>query len=199
MADFHAIANVCEAVIELLRNAFNPADFPDENVDFKVYSGSDFNQSMWTGISLFLYRVLPNNIYRMPSGKINDNGRKVKPGLPLDLHILLTVWAPTAIMQHKLLGWAMRTLEDTPIIPQGLLNARIASVFRSNETVEIAISELSTEDLFRIWETITENKYQLSVPYVARLIIIESKIELPTGLPVQQRIAKFEKELEDEI
>ena len=102
-------------------------------------------------------------------------------------------------MQHKLLGWAMRTLEDTPSIPQGLLNARISNVFRAKETVEITISELSTEDLFHIWETITENKYQLSVPYIARVITIESKIELPTGLPVQQRIAKFEKEIEDEI
>jgi hypothetical protein len=81
----------------------------------------------------------------------------------------------------------MRALEDTPILPGGLLNAVAPGVFRPDETVEIALAELNTEDLLHIWETVTENRYQLSVPYVARNIRIESTQPMTTGEPIQER------------
>lgn len=189
MANFHALSSVCEGIIELLRNAFDPNEFPGKHVDFKVYTGADFDKSdkMNTGLSVFLYRIYPNGSYRTPPGRLNDNGNRLRRGLPLDLHLLLTAWAPTASLQYALLGWAMRVLEDNPILPAGLLNGPLAGVFRKDENVEISLCELDTEVLFRIWETVTVNKYQISVPYVARYVTIESRIEIIEGLPVQQR------------
>jgi len=188
LADFYAISNVCEGVVELLRNAFDKADFEIKQMEFRVCIGAEFTtQPIAQGISIFLYRVYPNNCYRTPPGRLNENGNRLRCGLPLDLHMLLTAWATSASLQHALLGWAMRVLEDNPILPAGLLNARIPGVFRNDETVEITLCELTTEDLFRIWETVTENKYQISVPYVARYVTIESRVEVVEGLPVQQR------------
>lgn len=188
MAHFYAISNVCEGIIELLRNAFDLEDFQNQQMDFRVYMGTELaTQPMAQGISIFLYRVYPNNCYRTPPGRLSENGNRLRGGLPLDLHMLLTAWAPSASLQYALLGWAMRVLEDNPILPAGLLNARIPGVFRNDETVEITLCELTNEDLFRIWETVTENKYQVSVPYVARYVTIESRVEIVEGLPVQQR------------
>ena len=60
----------------------------------------------------------------------------------------------------------MRTLEDNPILPAGLLNAIEPGIFRNDETVEICLAELRTEDLLRIWDVLGLNLYQLSVPYI---------------------------------
>jgi len=195
MADYRAIAGASEAILELLRHAYAPADFEGRQVEFKVYTGTDFKQPMTAGISLFLYRVFHNSSLRTPPGRLNERGRRLQTGLPLDLHFLLTAWAPTASLQHALLGWAMRTLEDTPVIPAGLLNARFPDVFRPSETVELVLAELSTEDLFRIWETVTESNYQISVPYLARMVIIESRVEARDGAPVQQRTFDLGKQI----
>jgi len=187
MADFRAIAGTCEAVLQVLRMAYDPANFENRQVDFKVYTGENFSKPMTAGISLFLYRVFYNSSYRTPAGRFNENGKKLRTRLPLDLHILLTAWAPTASLQHALLGWAMRTLEDTPVIPAGVLNAPFPGVFRDDESVELSLAELTTEDMFRIWETVTEMNYQISVPYVARMIMVDSEVETQQGAPVQQR------------
>jgi len=66
---------------------------------------------MDTGVSLVLYRVLVNSGIRTP-----PSGHGTGPAaVPLDLHLLLTPWAAEAAMQQEILGWVMRTLEDTQI------------------------------------------------------------------------------------
>jgi hypothetical protein len=88
----------------------------------------------------------------------------------------------------------MRTLEDTPILPAGLLNVVVPDVFRPDETVEISLTELTTEDMLRLWDMlIQQDAYQLSVPYVARNVRIESAQFLTTGQPVQERTFDYTK------
>jgi len=105
----------------------------------------------------------------------------------LDIHFLLTAWGKEASLQHTIAGWMMRILEDTPIFPAGLLNKRTADVFHPDETVEVGLTQLTTEELFRIWEVIGNNAYQISVPYVARFVRIESEHLLAEGKPIQER------------
>ena len=109
------------------------------------------------------------------------------PPIPLDLHFLLTAWAKDASLQHTIAGWMMRVLEDTPVLPTGLLNRRYAGVFHPDETVEVGLTDLTTEELFRIWEVIANNIYQISVPYIARIVKIESQYTQSSGRPVQER------------
>ena len=86
----------------------------------------------------------------------------------------------------------MRLLEDTPSLPPGLLNARYPDTFGQEETVEIGITELTTEELFRIWEVIVNNTYQVSVPYIARNVKIETIATYGQGEPVQERLLDYE-------
>src|SRR5207237_6560191 len=111
---------------------------------------------------------------------------RLRAPISLDLHFLLTAWAQDASLQHSIAGWMMRALEDTPNLPSGLLNHRFGGSFHPDESVEIGITELSTEELFRIWEVIVNNAYQISVPYVARVVRLESLRPVPAdGLPIQ--------------
>jgi hypothetical protein len=187
MANCRAITAVSEALGYLLESQYDPADFDGHQLQFRVYLAKDFSQPMEAGVSVFLYRVYVNRVQRSPPGRLDQNGRRTRPQLPVDLHFLVTAWAKDASLQHAIAGWMMRVLEDTPVLPAGLLNHKTAGVFHPDETAELGVTDLTTEELFRIWEVIVNNAYQISVPYVVRGVKIESTRRLEQLDPVQER------------
>lgn len=187
MADYRAVSAVTEGVLQLLRNSYRAEDFNQE-LEFKVFTARDFNQPLSAGVSLFLYRIVPCGVSRTPPGRLRADGTRAETLLPLDLQFMLTVWGRDASLQHTIAGWMMRVLEDHPIFPAAILNAVVPGSFRADETVEICLSELTNEDLLRMWDTLVQNVYQLSIPYVARIVRIESTRALgPGGGLVQER------------
>jgi hypothetical protein len=187
MADYRAITAVSEAIVYLLESQYRLEDFDGNQLEFKVYLAKDFSQPMEAGVSFLLYRIYANGSHRTPSGRPRPDGQRYRSQLPLDLHFLLTAWAKDASLQHTIAGWMMRVLEDMPSLPAGLLNHSMPGIFHADETVEISLTELTTEELFRIWEVIVNNAYQISVPYVARNVRIESQQLLSSGWPIQER------------
>jgi hypothetical protein len=187
MASTVAIAGTCEGIVRLLRSNFDPAAFNNATLDFQVYVADNFLQPMDQGVSVLLYRIYHNSSHRTPPGRI-VGGQRQRTKLPVDLHFLLTAWAKTASRQHEIAGWMMRVMEDNPILPASLLNAYQPDVFGEDEAVEVALAELTTEDMFHIWEVMIRHVYQLSVPYVARMVEIESSL-LTTVMPlVRERV-----------
>jgi hypothetical protein len=141
------------------------------------------------GVSLFVYRVFPHGTNRSPAGRRGSDGQRLPAALPLELHFLLTIWGKDASLQNSLCGWVMRTLEDYPTLPNGVLNAVTPGVFRPEESIDVCLAELPTEDLFRIWDVLGQNVYQLSIPYVARVLMIEStRPPAWEGPQVQERV-----------
>ncbi|MBD3316215.1 MAG: DUF4255 domain-containing protein [Chitinivibrionales bacterium] len=174
MADYRAIWAVSEAIVNLLRTSERPAEL-DGDLDFKVFTAKDFGSNTLTGgASLFPYRVYVNGVRRLPPGRIGADGERLGNRLPLELHFLVTIWGKESSLQNTLAGWVMRILEDTAILPAGILNSVVPGVFHPDETVDVCLAELRTEDLFRIWDVLGLNIYQLSIPYVARVIEIDS-------------------------
>jgi hypothetical protein len=189
MADFRAITAVTEAIVNLLRVNYREEDFNNE-LEFKVFTSKDFSANvLQNGASLFPYRIFANGSHRTPPGRIAGDGRPLRTTLPVELHFLITVWGREASLQNSLAGWIMRTLEDTPTLPAGILNSVVPDAFRLDETVDISLAELRTEDMFRIWDVIGMNVYQLSIPYVARIILLESRQPklFDSGRLVQER------------
>jgi hypothetical protein len=172
--------------MRLLQESYRPDLLgPSSHLQFEVYTTADFKNHMAQGVSLFLYRVHINATQRAPLVK-NTDGKLRRQLLPLDLHFFLTVWAPKASLQHAILGWAMRLLEDSPIISSALLNGVREDTFRGDETVELIAGQLPNEEFMRIWDDLG-TEYQLSVPYVARVVRIESTQEISEGEPVTRR------------
>ena len=189
MANTRAIMAVGEAIANLLRAAYDPADFTAPLEFRTVTSRQITNDAPAAGVTLLLYRVTPSGIHRSPVGRTDAQGRRFRTQLPVDAHFLLSFWGTEPSLQNAIAGWAMRTLEDSPLLGSGVLNAAEPGTFRAEEAVELALAELANEDLLRIWEVLNLNVYQLSVPYVARMIKLESVELLPEGggLPVQER------------
>ena len=191
MATTSAISATTESVIRLLRNAYNPAEFNNAQLDFQVYVANDFLTPMDEGVSLLLYRIYHDGSPRTPPGRLQPNGQRGRAKLPLELHFLLTAWAKQATLQHEIIGWMMRTMEDNPIFDPSLLNSYKPGVFYPEETVTVSLAQLSVEDMFSIWDVMIRHVYQLSVPYVARVVELESTLSLMQGEPIQQRNLNF--------
>lgn len=186
MADFRAITVFCDAVIHLLKTNCRLEDFGNIPLAFQV-GMPRVSKPITSGVTLSLYRIYPNSSNRIPAGRVNPDGTRQKTKLPIDLHLLLTAWGNEPSLQLTIAGWMMRVLEDTPIIPVNLLNSGDKDVFKQDEDVEITIGELTNDDLFRIWEKLTDLPYQISVPYVARNVRIESDQLVIGGKNVLER------------
>ncbi len=192
MATYQAISLTSQAIVGLLYDACPREQFP--NAQFQLFEANDFNSPpIEEGCSIYLYRVATNMTRRNLPPRLSIDGKRYRPSLPLDLFYMLTAWAKTAAQQHSLLGWAMRVLEDTPIIPAGYLNQYIPDTFYPNETVELVTEPLSTQDNYNIWNGFKPNMHP-SVAYVARLIQVESTVLMAEGEGlVQTRELNFNK------
>jgi len=191
MATTSAISATSESVIRLLRSAYDPTAFNNAQLDFQVYVANDFLTPMEEGVSLLLYRIYHDGSPRTPPGRLLPDGQRERSKLPLELHFMLTAWAKQATLQHEIAGWMMRTMEDNPIYYPSLLNSYKPGVFYPDETVSVSLAQLSVEDMFSIWDVLIRHVYQLSVPYVARVVELESTLSLTQGVPIQQRNFNF--------
>src|SRR6185312_4180119 len=147
MATYRAVGATCEAIVRLLQQSWRREMFDGTDLQFAFYRTGDFATPMDAGVSLYLYRVMVNTVQRTPPAKPGPGNRRRRAQLPLDLNFLLTPWAKDASLEQVILGWMMRTLEDTPILPSGLLNTLTAGVFDSDETVEIVTGQMSNEEM----------------------------------------------------
>ncbi len=190
MATYRAVEATSEAVMRLLQQSWRRDMFENRDLLFQVYQTQDFATPMSTGVSLFLYRVTVNTIQRTPVPRPGPKGRQRRPQLPLDLHFLLTPWADHSSLAQAILGWMMRAIEDTAILPAGLLNAVTDGVFDDDETVEIVAGQMTNEEMFRIWDVLPRD-YQISIPYTARIVRIDSNLDLNEAGPVLTKDLDF--------
>jgi hypothetical protein len=198
MASFHAIAVTGNSIRNLLADACPRDIFP--GAQFRLCQAAALTSAPFTdlGISVYLYRVTYNTTRRNLPVRKQLNGERFKPSVPLDLHFLVTAWARTAEQQWALLAWAIRAVEDTPVLPAGLLNQNAGSdaqgvpqnVFGEDESVELVGETLSLADMVSIWEIAKPNQ-QPSVSIVARSVLIDSLVEMPEAGPVQTRGLEF--------
>lgn len=191
MARYSAIAATSEAILGLLQSAAVGSEF--DGVQFAHYQASDLESPMSEGVSLYLYRITVSANRNLPP-PLGRDGRRYRPPIPLDLHFLVTAWAGDAIKQQRLLGFAIRVLEDTPVLPAGVLNQHgpEPDVFRPAETVELVFELLSVQDAGYVWD-VAQTKEQPSATYVARMVEIESEIAIGDATPVQTRELVFAK------
>jgi len=186
MARAYAIAAVGKAILSLL-DAAAPADF--RGGQFELQQSKDLQSPIAEGIGLYLHRVTPaNNIRNLPP-RVGLDGRRYRPSLPVDLHYLLIAWASNAVKQQRLLGWAMRVLEDTPVLHASLLNQTgpEPDIFGENESVDLLLETISILDMGAIWDAAKHN-VQPSAAYVVRMVPLDSDVEMVEADRVQTRV-----------
>lgn len=194
MATWNAIAATTHAILGLLEAGYPRDRFG--KLSFSAIHGSDYtgDKTPADGFTLCLYRVGINTTLRKLPPRAKPDGTRYRPSLPVDLYYLLTPWASDVEMQQRLLGWGLRQLEDNQILPPGLLNQYLAErdVFRPDETVELIADPLSLVDFTSLWDKLRP-RMQSSMTYVARMLSLDSEIELREGAQVQTRVFEMAK------
>lgn len=195
MATPNAIAAVGQAILGLVSGGVPRDEFAA--AQFQLYQAKDFQSPMEEGISLYLYRITPAGEIRNYPPQIAPDGRRYRQPLPINLHYLLSSWAREAFKQQRLLGWAMRILEDTAVMPATVLNQAgpETDTFRPNETVDILLEPISIYDMGAVWDVAKPNT-QISVCYVARMVGVESPLEIIDAAPAQTRVFRSGKVLQ---
>jgi hypothetical protein len=126
-------------------------------------------------LSVFVYRVDFNKTTRAGwSAVASLDGRS---RLPLDLHLLLTPWANDADSELRVLGRAMQALDATPILSGPLLFGY--GDFAPGESVQLVLEDLSSEVVMRAFDSLPID-YKLSVPYIARVVRLDSRVAAPS-------------------
>jgi hypothetical protein len=188
MAGTDAIAATTDAIRTLLDGvAKDSATFSTVNV--AIFQSDDLQTPLTAetspSVSVLLHRVSVSPARRNAPVRIGPLGERYRPAIPLDLYYLVTAWAGDPRMSQRLLGWAVRALEDAPILPSALLNDNgWDGTFSPEETVELTWAPLTPQDEFDIWQVAQTNQ-QPSASYVARTVAIESRRTIPEYALVQ--------------
>lgn len=125
-------------------------------------------------LTIFLYRVDFNKAMRAAWSAVGSIDGKAH--LPVDLHFLLTAWAPNAEHEHLIIGRTLQALETNPILSGALLHP---AEWMPNEAVQLLLEEISTEALMRTFDSLPLD-YKLSIPYIARVVRIDSLVARPS-------------------
>jgi hypothetical protein len=190
MANHLAIAAVARTVLRLLEDHC-PRDEFIGTPTFQLYAGHDFSAAeVKEGFSLLVHRVGVNSAMRNPPPRRLPDGRRRRPPLPVDMGLMLTPWSTDAEAQLRLMGWAMRFIEDHAILPASLLNASLTrrdrAAFEPGEAAEIFCDPPTLPDYLGLWDKF-RNRWQTSVTYTVRMVSIESALAADEGTLVRTR------------
>ncbi|UXH79156.1 DUF4255 domain-containing protein [Roseateles amylovorans] len=187
MANHRAIAAVSTALAGLIRDRYPRDDF-GSGLEVKLYQMRDFESPMQDGFSVCLYRVAINGAVRNLTQRRAADGRRFRPSLPLDLHYMVTPWAQDAEMQHRMLGWVMRLMEDVGTLSAGHLNHYLSETdtFASNEALDLICDPLSLADYLTLWDRL-QPRLPASATYTLRMVFVDSDVETGEGAAVQTR------------
>ena len=186
MANLRAIDSLVVSLARWLKNSYDNARRPapeggdhaflPENFDFVPVSSSALSREDFPGdqtggakqVSIYLYRASIDPHLRN-AGRTQSPEMSPVP-LSLHLHLLFSLWSENPSDDHLVLAWLMRELHLHPVLDAAVLN--VEAGWAADEVVHLIPSELSNEDMMRLWDALTPS-YRLSVSYVARIVRID--------------------------
>jgi hypothetical protein len=142
-------------------------------------------------INLLLYRTDVNPAWRNLSPPVQGKpGESAAPPLALNLEYLVTAYGEDdrEEVAHFFLGQAMRILHDVAIVPRQRLFDMLkkARVHDQIERITVTPKALTIDDISKLW-TVFQTQYRVSAAYLITVVLIDSKVETRTPLPVLKR------------
>src|SRR5262249_7015632 len=144
-------------------------------------------------LNLFLYQTTLNAAWR--NAEVPQQlrpGEVGPPPLALDLHYLVTAYgideADPEVNSHRLLGPAIGTLHDHPLLGAREIEAQLGESELQDqvERVRITPQPLSLDEMSKLW-TAFQAQYRISAAYQASVVLIDSTRARTTPLPVLTR------------
>lgn len=178
MARPSALAAVARTVLTLIEDHCPRDEFVGEP-RFVLHAGPDGTR-VDEGFSVGVWRLAVNTTLRNVPPRRGPDGRMRRPPLPVDLWLLVTPWSTEPERQLRLAGWALRFLDDHPVLPAALLNAaltrQVPPAFGPDESVELVLDAPALADYLGLWDKY-RNRWQTPLCYCARMVALESELD----------------------
>ncbi|MEB3209874.1 MAG: DUF4255 domain-containing protein [Leptolyngbyaceae bacterium] len=153
-----------------------------------------------TGVNLYLYLITPNPAYTSNEQPVRRPNRDlVKRSLVAsDLQFLLSFYGSDAEMEpQRLAGSVIRTFQNVYALTPEMIRETIADptfgflagadLSDQIEPVRIVPTEISVENLSKIWSVFFQTPYALSLTYKATVVLIEGEESGKKPLPIRER------------
>ena len=174
MADYTALTEAGVALVDLLRDNLTPEPLGNrELINLCSPHESENNQ-----LTLYLYHI-EEEAHSLTAGyySVDSNTERFRPAR-YTLHFMMTPHskAPAQMKeadQYRIMGAAIQTLRDNPIIPQKYLSGSLAS---EGTQLHASLDKIPMEQLLKIWNN-TSKDYKLSMVVSVTGVSIDSRRE----------------------
>ena len=174
MADYTALVEAGNALVELLRDNLTPEPIGNrELIALCSPHESENNQ-----LTLYLYQV-EEDTQGVQSGyyQVSQNVERIRPSR-YNLRFLVTAHskAPAQLKeadQYRMVGAALQVLKDHPVIDAKYLGGSLAE---QNATVRVVLEKTNQDQLLKIWNN-TSSTYKLSFVVMLTGVEIDSRRE----------------------
>ena len=174
MADYTALVEAGNALVELLRDNLTPEPIGNrELIALCSPHESENNQ-----LTLYLYQV-EEDTQGVQSGyyQVSQNVERLRP-TRYNLRFLVTAHskAPAQLKeadQYRMVGAALQVLKDHPVIDAQYLNGSLAE---QNAIIRVVLEKTQQDQLLKIWNN-TSTAYKLSFVVLLTGVEIDSRKE----------------------
>lgn len=174
MADYTALVEAGNALVELLRDNLTPEPVDNrETIALCSPHESENNQ-----LTLYLYHV-EEEARNLSSGYYQadrDNQRRMPAQFALRYLVTAHSKAPVQMReadQSRILGAVLQTLRDNPVIPLQYLEGSLAE---EGADLHVAVENTPLEQLLKIWNN-NSKEYKLSIVVMVTGVSIQSRQE----------------------
>ena len=143
-------------------------------------------------LNIFMYHVSLNTGWRNAGlPELDSAGNRVSsPPLAIDLHFLLSAYGPNELDGEILLGWAMQTIHEQPVLTRDLVQTALSAIGTAvgassedqqvgkstlatqAELIKLSPQALTTEEVYRLWPAFNAH-YRATAAYLATVVLIE--------------------------
>ena len=173
MANYKSIAVVGQAIVRVLADS-SRNEFPDAEFTFvKPADLTPGKRHPKEGASVCLYHAgIGSEQRNAPPGRSSVRGL-LHPEILLTLRFLIIPWGTDAERQTRIMGWIIRTLENTPRLSAAFLNGIVSNevVFSSEDTVDLVYDPLTLTDLALLIQALRLPNVLSSLTYRAALLL----------------------------
>lgn len=145
-------------------------------------------------LNLFLYQAQLNAAFR--NSEIPQQAKSGETGVPplaLNLYYLITAYGEEQrmdedVVSHHLLGRAMRTLHDHPLLGSDEIKNAFPGndLYQQIERVRVTMQPMAVDEISKLWSAF-QTPCRLSSFYEVAVVLIESTRSLRAPLPVLTR------------
>jgi hypothetical protein len=197
MSNALAIATVTQALAMLIENELSP----DIDIPVTVQTRKPPSEpTTEPTITVFCYQIAPNTALRNADQPTRSSTGELmtRPAAALDLNYLISAYGDeNELVGQRLIGSVVRTLHEIPVLPHDVLVAATQRPYLRGSDLADAVQkvrftpvQMDVDETSKLWGTLYQTPYALSVTYQAVLVLIDGRQRPEAIPPVQEHVVR---------